>query len=252
MNNSSGSEKQGMSGTLSSFENLLLQSCRSSAPGQGDEHQQTGLQAQINAMMALMRSGLERAQLETGLHAPEVQQALTTFHAVQPLLLHLPAMLNLLLKAGIEINGNPFLDEDTTLHEIRRFLQSGEIKALLPQVIDGLEPDQLEIAEDLLDIDPDSDLGGGALNGGFFPVAEIRKTGAFPLSELVGPRAQADGCLEWDWVRTNSGLTRHTAGDKRIAGFVLDLNLALPDVPSRLQPMLAEARHKGIGYLIFY
>lgn len=251
MDNSSGSEKQGMSGSLNSFENLLLQSCRQTM-GHTTELQQTGLQAQINAMLALLRSCLEQDQLDTGLHATELQEALTTFHAVHPLLSHVPALLNLLLRAGIEINGNPFLDEDTTLHEIRQFLQSSEIKPILPQIVYGLEPDQVEIAEDLLDIDPDSSVEGDALNGGFFPAAEIHKTGSFPLSELVGPRAQADGCPEWDWVRINSGLTRHTTGDKCIAGFVLDLNHALPDVPSRLQPMLSEARNKGIRYLIFY
>ncbi len=115
-----------------------------------------------------------------------------------------------------------------------------------------LDPDQVEIVEDLLDIDPEHDLTDDAINGGFFPAAEIHKTGSFPLSELVGPRGQADGCPEWDWVCTHSGLTRHTAGDRRIAGFVLDLNRKLPEIPLRLRPMLGEARRKGLGYLIFY
>lgn len=252
MKNGSGSEKQDMSASPNSLENLLLQSCIQPAATQSAIDDPGGLQAQINLVLQFMQACIAQARLENGLHAPEVQQVLTHFHAVQPLLQQVPAMLDLLLKAGIEINGNPFLDEDTTLHALRQFLRSGNIKPVLSQVVYDLEPDQVEIVEDLLDIDPEHDLAEDAINGGFFPAAEIHKTGSFPLSELVGPRGQADGCREWDWVCTNSGLTRHTAGDRRIAGFVLDLNCSLPEIPARLRPMLAEARRKGLGYLIFY
>jgi len=33
---------------------------------------------------------------------------------------------------------------------------------------------------------------------------------------------------------------------------VLDLGQSLADAPARLKPMLAEAREKGLAYLIFY
>ena len=241
-----------MSASSNSLENLLLQSCLQSPATQAAIDDPGGLQAQINLVLQFMQACIAQARLENGLHAQEVQQVLTHFHAVQPLLQQVPAMLDLLLKAGIEINGNPFLDEDTTLHALRQFLRSGSIKPVLSRVVYDLEPDQVEIVEDLLDIDPEHDLTDDSINGGFFPAAEIHKTGSFPLSELVGPRGQADGSREWDWVCTNSGLTRHTSGDRRIAGFLLDLNCPLPEIPVRLQPMLAEARRKGLGYLIFY
>lgn len=252
MKNGSGSEKQDRSGSPNSLENLLPQSCIRPAASQTALDDQGNLQSQISATLDFMQACISQARLDNGLHAPEFQQALTRFHTLQPLLAQVPAMLELLLKAGIEINGNPFLDEDTALHAIRQFLRSGAVKPVLSQVVYDLEPDQVEIAEDLLDIDPEQDLADEAITGGFFPAAEIHKTGSFPLSELVGPRGQADGCREWDWVCLNSGLTRHTAGDRRIAGFVLDLNRKLPDIPARLGPMLAEARRKGLGYLIFY
>lgn len=252
MKNGSGSEKQDMSGSSNSLESLLLQSCIQPAATQTAVNDQGGLQAQINAVLNFMQACITQARLENGPHAPEVQQTLAHFHAVQPLLQQVPTMLDLLLKAGLEINGNPFLDEDTALHAIRQFLRSGSIKTVLPDIVCDLDPDQVEIVEDLLDIDPEHDLTDDAINGGFFPAAEIHKTGSFPLSELVGPRCQADGCTEWDWVCTHSGLTRHTAGDRRIAGFVVDLNRKLPEIPPRLRPMLAEARRKGLGYLIFY
>jgi hypothetical protein len=179
---------------------------------------------------------------------PEVQNALAAFHTVEPLIAHISTMLNLLVRAGIEINGNPFLDEDTTLHEIRQFLRLNEVMAMLPQVIYNLEPEQAEIAEDLLDLDPDDN----SVSGGFFPASEIRKSASFPLSELVGQQKPADGGQEWDWVRRNSGLTKPADADRLSSGFVLDLGQSLADAPARLKPMLAEAREKGLTYLIFY
>jgi hypothetical protein len=68
---------------------------------------------------------------------------------VKPLLTQYVTMLNLLVRAGVEINGNPFLDEDTVLPEIRAFLGSKEIAAILPEAIFGLANDQMEILEDL-------------------------------------------------------------------------------------------------------
>ena len=157
-------------------------------------------------------------------------------------------MLNLLVRAGIEINGNPFLDEDTTLHEIRQFLRLNEVMAMLPQVIYNLEPEQAEIAEDLLGLDPDDN----SISGGFFPASEIRKSASFPLSDLVGQQKPENNGEEWEWVRRHGGLAQAAGAEALAGGFVLDLGIALPDAPARLQPMLAEAREKGLGYLIFY
>lgn len=237
MNNRTSSEKHGITSSANLFENLLLQTC-------SRHNQQSVLQAQVDTLLGLMRACIEQPRFQ----APDAPLALAAFHTLEPLLMHVPTMLNLLVRAGIEINGNPFLDEDTTLHEIRQFLRLNEVMVMLPQVIYNLEPEQVEIAEDLLDLDPEDN----TISGGFFPLSEIRKSASFPLSELVGKNGQADGCNEWEWVRLNSGLARPDSEERPVAGFVLDLGQALADAPARLQPMLAEARQKGLGYLIFY
>jgi hypothetical protein len=247
MDNSSSSDKRSIVSPSNLFENLLLQN---SSEHVVDPH--TGLQAQINTVLNIMHAYLAQSQRQNSVHAPEVQDAVAAFHTVQPLLLHLSTMLNLLVRAGAEINGNPFLDEGTTLHEIRQFLHQQEVMSLMPQVIYDLEADQAEIVEDLLDLDPECDPAKNTVSGGFFPASEIHKTGSFPLSELAGPCGQADGSQEWEWVRTNSGLTREKGKGRHISGYILDLGQPLLDVPSRLRPMLSEARQKGLSYLVFY
>ena len=243
MTNRSSSESHGNSGVSKLFESLLLHSCSQQAVSQ-----QTALQVQINTLLSLLHACLEQPRLQAAPSGPEVQNALAAFHNVEPLISHISTMLNLLVRAGIEINGNPFLDEDTTLHEIRQFLRLQEVMAMLPQVIYNLEPEQAEIAEDLLDLDPDDN----TISGGFFPASEIRKSASFPLSELVGRPKEADGVQEWEWVRRNSGLAELPDARAMSSGFVLDLGQSLSDVPARLKPMLAEAREKGLAYLIFY
>jgi hypothetical protein len=244
MNNRSSSESHSISGLSQMFESFLRQSC-----SQQSVNHQTALQVQIDTLLSLLHACLDQPQLAATSPVPEVQNALAAFHTVEPLIAHISTMLNLLVRAGIEINGNPFLDEDTTLHEIRQFLRLNEVMAMLPQVIYNLEPEQAEIAEDLLDLDPDDN----AVSGGFFPASEIRKSASFPLSELVGQQRPADPGQEWDWVRRNSGLTKPADDAGGLSGgCVLDLGQSLADAPARLKPMLAEAREKGLTYLIFY
>ena len=249
MNNRSSSTQHVVPSSTNLFESLLLQACSQQIASQ--QFQQTALQAQVNTLLSLLRACLDQSRVQTALPAMEAQAALAAFHTVEPLLMHISTMLNLLVRAGMEINGNPFLDEDTTLHEIRQFLRLNEVMVMLPQVIYNLEPDQVEIAEDLLDLDPDDN----SVSGGFFPASEIRKSASFPLSELVGKRGngdkQDDGA-EWDWVQRNSALTQARDLEKYRGGVVLDLGRPLPDAPARLKPMLDEARQKGLGYLIFY
>ena len=243
MNNRSSSESRSISGVSKMFESFLLQSC-----SQQSVSPQTALQVQINTLLSLLHACLDQPRLTAVSPEPEVQNALAAFHTVEPLIAHISTMLNLLVRAGIEINGNPFLDEDTTLHEIRQFLRLNEVMVMLPQVIYNLEPEQAEIAEDLLDLDPDDN----SVSGGFFPASEIRKSASFPLSELVGQPMQADTGQEWEWVRSNSGLAKPADAGRLSGGFVLDLGQSLADAPARLKPMLAEAREKGLTYLIFY
>ena len=248
MDNSSSSDKRSIVSPSNVFENLLLQGC-SEPPV--DQH--PGLQAQINTVLGIMNAYLVQAQRQNSLCRSEAQQALAAFHTVQPLLLHLSTMLNLLVRAGAEINGNPFLDEDTTLHEIQRFLRQQDIMSIMPQVVYDFEADQAEIVEDLLDLDSDKNPAQNTISGGFFPASEIHKTGSFPLSELAGSCSQGNyNNEEWEWVRINSGLTRQTSDSKQIAGYILDLAQPLIDVPARLRPMLSEARQKGLSYLVFY
>jgi len=243
MNNSSSSESHGIPSVSKLFESLLLHSCSQQAVSQ-----QTALQVQINTLLSLLHACLEQPRLQATSSEPDVQNALAAFHTVEPLIGHISTMLNLLVRAGIEINGNPFLDEDTTLHEIRQFLRLNEVMVMLPQVIYNLEPEQAEIAEDLLGLEPDDN----SVSGGFFPASEIRKSAAFPLSELVGKPTQADSGNEWEWVRRHSGLDKPSDDGRTTGGLVLDLCLPLSDAPARLKPMLAEAREKGLAYLIFY
>jgi hypothetical protein len=243
MTNRSSSESLGISSVSKLFESLLLQSC-----SQPSVTRQTALQVQINTLLSLLHACLEQPRLQATSSEPEVQNALAAFHDVEPLITHISTMLNLLVRAGIEINGNPFLDEDTTLHEIRQFLRLNEVMVMLPQVIYNLEPEQAEIAEDLLGLEPDDN----SVSGGFFPASEIRKSAAFPLSELVGEPTQANGGQEWEWVRRNGGLARPSNDGGLTGGLVLDLSLSLSDAPARLKPMLAEAREKGLAYLILY
>jgi hypothetical protein len=243
MTNRSSSESHGISSVSNLFESLLLHSC-----SQLSVTRQTALQVQINSLLSLLHACLEQPNLQATSSEPEVQNALAAFHTVEPLIGHISTMLNLLVRAGIEINGNPFLDEDTTLHEIRQFLRLNEVMVMLPQVIYNLEPEQVEIAEDLLGLEPDDN----SVSGGFFPASEIRKSASFPLSELVGPQTQANSGQEWDWVRRNSGLAQPADAGRLAGGCVLDLGQSLADAPARLKPMLAEAREKGLAYLIFY
>ena len=211
-------------------------------------NQQTALQIQINTLLSLMHAYASHAQQQAALPEPDVQSALVAMHTVEPLIQHISTMLNLLVRAGVEINGNPFLDEDTTLHEIRQFLQLGEVKEMLPEVLYNLAPEQAEIAEDLLGLHPDDNI----VSGGFFPAAEIHKAASFPLSDLVGHPSQENNGQEWEWVRRTSGIAKPEGAVLRSGGYVLDLGQSLPDTPTRLKPMLEEARAKGLAYLIFY
>lgn len=243
MTNRTSSESQGFSSVSQLFESLLHQSC-----SQRSLSQQTALQVQINTLLSLLHACLEQPRLQETSPEPEVHNALAAFHTVEPLIAHISTMLNLLVRAGIEINGNPFLDEDTTLHEIRQFLRLSDVMVMLPQVIYNLEPEQAEIAEDLLGLEPDDN----SVSGGFFPASEIRKSASFPLSDLVGEPAQEDIGPEWEWVRSNSGVSKPSGDGRLTGGLVIDLSMSLSDAPARLRPMLAEARDKGLSYLIFY
>jgi hypothetical protein len=214
MNNRSSSATQSVPSVANLFESLFLQSCSEQAM-----NQQTALQAQINTLLSLLHVCLDQPRLQATPAGTESQLSLAAFHVVEPLIAHVATMLNLLVRAGIEINGNPFLDEDTTLHEIRQFLRLDEVVAILPQVIYNLAPEQAEIAEDLLDLDPDDN----CVSGGFFPASEIRKSASFPLSELVGEQRRSGSGEEWEWVRRHSGLAQPDGGRKLAGGFVLEL-----------------------------
>lgn len=221
----------------------MLRTCKELAVSQ-----QTALQVQINTLLSLLHAYASQPQRQAPFPEPDVQNALAALHTVEPLIGHISTMLHLLVRAGLEINGNPFLDEDTTLHEIRQFLRLDEVMAMLPEVIYNLEPEQAEIAEDLLGLDPEDNI----VSGGFFPAAEIRKAASFPLSDLVGHPSQENDGQEWEWVRRTSAISPPEGTAPRSGGYVLDLGRSLSEVPTRLKPMLEEAKTKGLAYLIFY
>jgi hypothetical protein len=243
MTNRSSSRSDRFSSNFNLLESLMLRTRTERVV-----NQQTALQIQINTLLSLMHAYASQAQQQAPLTEPDLQSALVAMHTVEPLIQHISTMLNLLVRAGVEINGNPFLDEDTTLHEIRQFLQMGEVMAMLPEVLYNLEPEQAEIAEELLGLDPDDNI----VSGGFFPATEIHKAASFPLSDLVGHSSQENNEHEWEWVRRASGISKPEGAGPRSGGYVLDLGQALPDTPTRLKPMLEEARAKGLAYLIFY
>jgi hypothetical protein len=243
MTNRSSSGSNRFSSNFNSLESLMLRTCEERVVSQ-----QTALQIQINTLLSLMHAYASHAQQQAPLPEPDIQSALVAMHTVEPLIQHISTMLNLLVRAGVEINGNPFLDEDTTLHEIRQFLKLGEVMPMLPGVIYDLEPEQAEIVEDLLGLDPDDNI----VSGGFFPAAEIHKAASFPLSDLLGHPSQENNKQEWEWIRRASGISKPEGAAPRSAGFVLDLGQSLSDTPTRLKPMLDEARAKGLAYLIFY
>ena len=243
MTNRPNRELHHVSGTFNLLESLMLQSCSERAASR-----QTALQVQINTLLSLLHACMNQSHLQMPLAESEAQNALAAMHTVEPLIGHISTMLNLLVRAEVEINGNPFLDEDTTLHEIRQFLRLDEVMAMLPGVIYNLEPEQADIAEDLLGLDTEDNI----VSGGFFPASEIRKSASFPLRELAGHPSQENIGQEWEWVRRNSGLAKTHGAEPLSGGFVLELGQSLSDAPARLRPMLEEAREKGLSYLIFY
>jgi hypothetical protein len=105
--------------------------------------------SQIELLFSFAQSGLEQMK-KNGAPGAAIAYASSTLSLVKPLMTQYLTMLNLLVRAGVEINGNPFLDEDTVLPEIRAFLSRKEMAGVLHEAIPEMPEDQLEILEDLI------------------------------------------------------------------------------------------------------
>lgn len=105
--------------------------------------------SQIEFVLSLAQSHLDFMQ-KNGTPAAATAYMASALAMVRPLMAQYLKMLNLLIKAGVEINGNPFLDEETILPEIRAFLANKDIAGILHEAMPALPTDQVEILEDLI------------------------------------------------------------------------------------------------------
>jgi len=105
--------------------------------------------SQIDVVISLAQAQLELMQ-KAGMAGASIAYMSSALSMVKPLLAQYMNMMSLLIKAGVEINGNPFLDEDTVLPEIRRFLSNKDLACILREAIPSMPEDQVEILEDLV------------------------------------------------------------------------------------------------------
>jgi hypothetical protein len=105
--------------------------------------------SQIELLFSFAQSSLEQMQ-KNGAPTAAIVYTSSALSMLKPLLTQYVTMLNLLIRAGVEINGNPFLDDDTVLPEIRAFLSRKEMAGILHEAIPQMPVDQVEILEDLI------------------------------------------------------------------------------------------------------
>jgi hypothetical protein len=168
---------------------------------------------------------------------------------VKPLFTQYVTMMNLLIRAGIEINGNPFLDEETVLEEIRGFLCQENISSVLPEAMFGLEPDQSEVLDELLG--RDTDLLEDRTEKDMIAPSDIGKIGNVMLSRLIGSHLENAASPEWNWIQSNSSLEHFDDRNGVNNQFLVSVTDASDTLPMRLRPIFTEARVKGIAYLLF-
>jgi hypothetical protein len=105
--------------------------------------------SQIDVVISLAQAQLDLMQ-KAGVAGASLAYMSSALSMVKPLLAQYINMMSLLIKAGVEINGNPFLDEDTVLPEIRSFLSNKDLAGILHEAIPAVPEDQVEILEDLI------------------------------------------------------------------------------------------------------
>jgi len=209
------------------------------------------LQAQVNRVLSAAESFIEDWAAHEGKNDPDCASAVAALEAVRPLLTQHAFMLHLLVRAGAEINGNPFLSEETILPEVRQFLRQPEIAPVLPEVVFDIQPDQVEIVDELLALDSDDEeeTSGGCL----IRAADSEKIVSVMMSDVIGDYDSPEQVPEWAWVEQNSTMSHRKNGmEGGIWEFVLNMSREFSDVPASLKPLLKEARSKGVAYLLFH
>lgn len=87
----------------------------------------------------------------------------------------------------------------------------------------------------------------------FFPGATAEEVGSVMMQDIVGDHDTPDQVPEWTWVEQHASFNHRGNGkEPGVWEFVLNLDNGLNDVPSKLVNVLAEARSKGLSYLVFH
>ena len=86
-----------------------------------------------------------------------------------------------------------------------------------------------------------------------FPGACIQEVGSVMMQDIVGHYEDPVTVPEWVWVMTNASFAHVQNGQPGgVWEYVLNLARDLGDVPDKLKPVMAEARAKGLAYVIFH
>lgn len=87
-------------------------------------------------------------------------------------------------------------------------------------------------------------------NGSMLDVSEAIVS--IMMQEMVGDYDSPDTVPEWAWVENNASYVHANNGESGVWEFVLNLGNTWDDIPEKLQPVIAEARSKSIGYLLIH
>lgn len=72
------------------------------------------------------------------------------------------------------------------------------------------------------------------------------------MQEMVDNYDTPDTVPEWAWVESNASYAHARNAEDGIWEFILNLSMDFEDIPEKLQPVIAEARSKNIGYLLIH
>lgn len=72
------------------------------------------------------------------------------------------------------------------------------------------------------------------------------------MQKMVEDYDTPDTVPEWIWVESNASFAHANNGESGVWEFVLNLGNTWDDIPEKLQPVIAEARNKNIGYLLIH
>lgn len=87
----------------------------------------------------------------------------------------------------------------------------------------------------------------------FFPGATVEEVGSVMMQDIVGEYDTPNNVPEWAWVERSASFDHRANGKEGgVWEFVLNLDRDLPDIPEKLSTVIAEARRKGLSYLVFH